>query len=375
VGLRVALDAREISDPVHGSGTGVGRYVYNLLRQLPLVEPDARFTAFAGPGTRTTLAAGGNGFALRSLPGLPAAAHWVLPLAARREGAQVLHGMANTLPLLTLGVPGVVTLHDLAIYRHPDFFPGGQAFSTRVLVPRTMGSAACVICPSEYTAEEAVSLFRVPRSRLRVIAHGVEDLFCDPPVPSVLEAARRRYRLPDRYVLFVGTLQPRKNLETALHALAGARRRVDIRLVVAGARGWHDQPALDLIPRLGLSDAVQLLGYVPVTDLPALYAQARAFLFPSLYEGFGLPVLEAMASGTPVIASNRTSVPEVAGDAALLLDPMDVAAWADALIRVLQDPVLRTRLVAAGRSRYRQFSWERAAVDHARAYRDVARAR
>ncbi len=371
--LRVALDAREMSDPVHGTGTGVGRYVSNLLRWLPLVDPGARFTAFAGPGARAEPAIAGNGLALRSLPGLPAAAHWILPLAARRAGAQLLHGMANTLPLLTLGLPGVVTLHDLAIYRHPHFFPGGQAVSTRWLVPRALRSAARVICPSRYTADDAAALFDVPRARLRVIAHGVEDVFGVSLPAPVLEAARRRYRLPDHYVLFVGTLQPRKNLEAALHAVAAARQQVETNLVVVGSRGWRDHTALELLPRLGLREAVRLLGYVPVSDLPAVYAQAQAFLFPSLYEGFGLPVLEAMACGTPVIASNRTSVPEVAGDAALLLDPLDFAAWGSALTRVLRDPELRARLVAAGRSRFPQFSWEQAAVAHARVYREVAR--
>jgi len=370
--LHVALDAREASDPVRGAGTGVGRYVDGLLRHLPAADPSIHYTAFvrahAGP------AAPVEGGRLRNLrlPPYPAAAHWALPAAARLRGANLLHGLANTLPLIRLALPGVLTVHDLAIYRHPEFFPGGQALSTRVLVPAALRRAVRIICPSQYTADEVIAHFRIPPERLRVIPHGVDSVFAESPAAATLEAARTRYGLPPRYALFVGTLQPRKNLEVALRALASVRRHAPVELVVAGGRGWGDEPALRLISTLDLRDAVRLLGFVPVRDLPALYAQAEALLFPSRYEGFGLPVLEAMASGIPVLAADRTSLPEVAGEAALLLDPEDVPAWTRALLSVLEDGTLRTRLIAAGRERSRAFSWQASAAAHVDVYRSAA---
>ncbi len=367
--LRVALDAREASDPVFGRGTGVGRYVYNLLVHLPPADRTVRYTAFVARPARLQLDAG---IAEVRLPGFFGAAHWALPWAARKLAVQLIHGTANTIPLVLAGMPAVVTLHDLAIYRHPDFFPQRQTLSTRVLVPRSLRRAAAIICPSQHTADDAAALFDIARERLKVIPHGFNGAFGRPVPPPALAAVRTRYRVPERYVLFNGTLQPRKNLETALFAVAEARRRDPVALVVVGARGWRDQPALDRIQSLGLQDAVHLLGYVPVQDLPALYTQAQAFLFPSLYEGFGLPVLEAMACGTPVIASNRTSIPEVAGPAALLVDPADREGWAAALIAVLQDGELRARLASAGRARSLQFSWEECARAHLAVYREVA---
>jgi glycosyltransferase involved in cell wall biosynthesis len=368
--LHAALDGREASHPVHGTGTGVGRYVYNLLAALPAAAGDLRYTVFGEPGQVTPAAVGQMAWV--RLPPYPGSAHWALPLLARRLAAQVLHGTANTLPLLRASMPAVVTLHDLAIYRHPEFFPGRQAFSTRVLIPRTLRRAARVICPSAYTAQDAQSLFGVPPERLRIIPHGVEEFFRRPPAPAALQAARDRYRLPARYVLFVGTLQPRKNLEMALKAVAAARRQANVSLVVAGGRGWRDEAALELIRTLKLEDGVRLLGYVPVSDLPALYRQAEVFLFPSRYEGFGLPVLEAMACGAPVIASSETSLPEVAGDAALLVPPSDEAGWVRALEQVLHDPATRARLVTGGAARARQYSWARSAAAHVAVYREAA---
>ncbi len=370
--LHVALDAREASDPVHGTGTGVGRYVYNLLQHLPAADPAIRYTAFVRPAAPPARPEAGGRLQEVRLPPYPGAAHWALPAAARLQRANLLHGPANILPLMPLGLPGVLTVHDLAIYRHPDFFPGGQGLSTRVLVPRALRRAARIICPSQYTADEVRALFGIPPERLRVIPHGVEGVFAQPPAVHTLEAARSRYALPARYVLFVGTLQPRKNLEMALRAVAAVRRDAPVELVVAGGRGWGHEATLRLIPALDLGEAVRLLGYVPVHHLPALYAQAEALLFPSRYEGFGLPVLEAMACGIPVLAADRTSLPEVAGKAALLLDPEDAPGWARALRSVLEDGELRSRLIAAGREHSRRFRWEAAAAAHVEVYREAA---
>ena len=191
---------------------------------------------------------------------------------------------------------------------------------------------------------------------------------------AALEDVRRRYGLHDPYVLFVGTLEPRKNLERLLEAFSRARqagRRE--KLVLAGQLGWKYRGLLGRIERSGLASAVRLLGYVPDEDLPAIYNLASVVAFPSLYEGFGLPILEGMACGVPVLTSDRASMVELAGDAALLVDPTDVTALEGGLVRLLDDPELRRELARRGRGRAARFSWARAAAETVRLYERVRR--
>ena len=348
--LRVALDARALNDD---AATGVGRYIEALISQFKeqddvrLVEYRAAGPRFLGPQILT-------------------------PVAMRRDGAQLLHGPANSLPLLHFGLPGVVTIHDLAIYDHPEWFPAGQWFATRVIVPRSIKGARMIICPSAATRTSVVRLFGVDPERCRVIPHGVETAFVLPPSPAVRDAVKTRYGLPERYLLQVGTVQPRKNYVTTLRALAHIPAGQRIPLVVVGGFGWKYDAVVEAVRELDLAGWVRFVGYAPVTDLPTLYQLAQAVVFPSLDEGFGLPVLEAFAAGTPVIASTAGAIPEVAGDAALLSDPKDAEALAKNLQRILQDPGLRERQVAAGRARAARFTWSASAAAHREVYAAVA---
>ena len=298
-----------------------------------------------------------------------------LPLRMRRDGAQLIHGPANSLPLLRAGLPAVVTIHDLAIYDHPEWFPAGQWFATRVVVPHSVRSARLIICPSDATKRAIVRLFGVEPGRCRVIPHGVETEFALPASPSVRAEVRARYGLPDRYLLQLGTVQPRKNYVTSLRALARIPKGQRMPLVVAGAFGWKYEPVVDAVRELGLRDWVRFVGYAGLPDLPALYQMAQAVLFPSLDEGFGLPLLEAFASGTPVLASNAGSIPEVAGDAALLSAPEDVQALADHLLSLLTDQHLRERQAAAGRARAALYTWSASAAAHRAVYESVVSGR
>lgn len=291
-----------------------------------------------------------------------------MPLAMRLSGARVVHGPANALPLLPNSLPGVVTIHDVTIYEHPEWFPDGQWLSTRVLVPLSARRARLVICPSNATARAAVRLLGVSGDRCRVIPHGVEQQFAIPVSTPERHRLRVTLGLPERYLLQVGTIQPRKNYLTTLRALAAMPPRERIPLMVAGDFGWKFEPVLQAVQELDLAPWVRFVGFVGMRDLPALYQMAEVVTFPSYDEGFGLPVLEAFAAGVPVLAAAAGSIPEVAGEAAMLGAPDDHRWLADGLARILRDDALRAQLVAAGRERAARFTWAASARAHRAVY-------
>ena len=295
----------------------------------------------------------------------------MMPLRARLGGARLLHGPANALPLFSAGLPGVVTLHDLAIYEHPEWFPAGQWLAVRVIVPRSARRARVVIVPSKATQKAAIARFGLDPRRCRVIPHGVEPDFFRPLEPERRSALLKELRLPERFILQVGTIQPRKNHVVSLRALAQLPESERIPLVLAGDFGWGFEPVLRTLRELGLESWVRFLGYVGPDRLPGLYQLAAAVLFPSLDEGFGLPVLEAFAAGAPVVASSAGALPEVTRGAALECPPQDAGSFADALSGVLNDVSLRERLIASGRQRARLYTWEAAAKAHLDAYREA----
>jgi glycosyltransferase involved in cell wall biosynthesis len=265
-------------------------------------------------------------------------------------------GPHGQLPLGSVGCPSVITIHDVAIYLRPQWFPSGQPLSTRLVVPRSIEHATRLIAVSHNTAADVAELFGRRPEEITVVHHGVSADFRPLPVDE-LEETRRRLELPDRFILFVGTIEPRKNLTTLLDAWAAVPDRPD--LVIAGGWGWKYEPIRDHIERLG--GGIHLLGPVQPEDLPALYNLATALAHPAHYEGFGLTPLESMACGTPVVSSDAASLPEVVGDAALLVNPTDVDGWTDALDRVLHDPGLASDLRRRGILRAAEFSWSKAA--------------
>lgn len=332
-----AIDARAAVRPHLG---GVERVARELVRRLPVLRPGA-YRVLAPPP---------------ALAG-PAGQLWeqaLLPLRAR--GAAALLCPANLGPLR--GPPQVLIVHDLAPLRHPEWFGHAYAALHRRLVPALVARAAQLVTPSRFTGSELADLMGVDPDRVTVAPNGVDPERFHPGARD--PAAERRLGLDRPYVLTVGTESVRKN--TAV--LAAAARRLDelgAGLVLAGGRRGY-------LPAGGDGDAaVRRLGYVAEGDLPALYAGARALALPSLYEGFGLVALEAMASGVPVVAADRGALPETCGSAALLVDPTDGAAYAEALAGVLADEALGARLAAAGRERALGFGWDAtaAAVDAA----------
>jgi glycosyltransferase involved in cell wall biosynthesis len=258
--------------------------------------------------------------------------------------------------------------------------PSLRAYLLRV-VPASVRRADVVLADSESTRSDVTELLGVAPDRVWVIYPGVDGHFRRVHNQDALAAVRRRYHLPERFVLSVGTLQPRKNFERLIEAYAQVRSSVpplrgrassNVDLVIAGGTGWMYDGIYRRVEELRLQGQVHFPGYVADEDLPALYSLADLFVFPSLYEGFGLPVLEAMACGTPVVTSNTSSLPEVVGDAGLTVDPHDVEALAEAMRQLLGDVGLRDAMVQRGLLQARQFTWSGAAEQLLRVYRELA---
>lgn len=325
--LKVAVDGYGLTRPRAGMGT----YTREILAAMERARPDHDLEILDQPGVRLL------------------GRHLLYPLAVRRRHPGAFFAPAGHVSLLATGVPEIVTVHDLAIYRHPEWFPPGQPLATRIVVPRSLRRAAALIAVSESTARDVSDLFGVDRSLITVVHHGVAPRF--QPHAGVWQD------LPAGYVLFVSTIEPRKNLQTLLDAWASLEPRPP--LVVAGGWGWRHE---EIRARMASAPpGLTHLGEVAPEDLPSLYSGAACLAHPAWYEGFGLTVLEAMACGTPVVASDTSSLPEVGGDAVLYAAPDDPAAWRAALQRVLADPGLAADLGRRGLERAGGFTWERAA--------------
>ncbi len=356
--LRVAIDGDGLGHP----DSGVGVYTTEILHGLAEVAPaDLRVYTPAGVDAPPGISA-----ARRSSFPL-AGRHLLWSSALRRSDADVFFGCIGQLPLGGVGMPSVVTIHDLAIYRNPEWFPDGQWLSVQHIVPRSLRRADRVICVSNSTARDVETFLGVPHDRLRVVPLGVDPVFRPQP-PEVVADVRRRHDLPERFCLFVSSIEPRKNLPVLLDAWAHLDQRLP--LVVVGTTGWRARAIEAKLERA--SGDVRRLGSVARQDLPALYSAADCLCHPAWYEGFGLPPLEAMACGTPVVVSDRASLPEVVGDAGLLVDPADPDAWTAALERVLNDEELRDDLRRRGRARAQSFSWTRTAQETWRVLQDAA---
>jgi glycosyltransferase involved in cell wall biosynthesis len=360
-GAIIAFDARLI-----GYAAGIARYAELLLDALRRDPGDYEFLVLSGRRGRVA------GFKTRRCltPPHHVLERWTLPLDVLRGShwPALLHSIDHVSPAWG-GWRTVVTLHDLAFVLYPETHTSASR-AYYAASGESARHAERVIAVSQRTASDAVRLLGVDPARVRVVHEAAGPAFSPRP-RELLEPLARRLGFDTLrpYVLFVGTLEPRKNVPVLLDALAMVRRELDVQLVLAGARGWLDEPIYAAHTRSGVGSAAQFLGPLAEDDLAVLYSHASALLLPSLYEGFGLPVLEAMACGAPVVCSNVGPLPEVAGDAAILLDPGDTRAWAQAIARVASDRRLSARLRETGFERARQFTWQ----ETARATREVYR--
>ncbi len=287
-------------------------------------------------------------------------------------GATLFHATEHLL-LPLRSVPTVLTVHDL-IFRHlPQHHKPLNRWYLNATMPLYCRRAGHVIAISECTKRDLVAAYGLPPEKVTVVHEAADPRFRPQPA-DLVAAVRARYHLPERYLLFVGTIEPRKNLARLLEAFEAIHADgLSDGLVIVGRRGWLYDDFFTRLEQSPVREAVIFPGYVPDADLPAIYAGAQACVFPSLYEGFGLPVLEAMACGTPVVCSNTSSIPEIAGEAALYLDPGDVVEIIETTRRLLRDAALQEETRARGLSQAARFSWERTAQETRRVYRALAR--
>lgn len=376
--MRVALNAQLLSSAASYRAAGINRVLQHLLAELPAVPGDEQYLVYApsSAANRRLLAAPRVRARLSRLPmdRPPVRIAWeqtVLPIELLREGADLLHALGFVSPLAWRGRT-VVTVYDLSFLRFPEVYNRANRLYLGTFTPPSLRRADRVITISEDARRDVIELCGVAPERVTPILLAADDRFRPAP-PAAVKAFRARNGLPERFVLYQGTLQPRKNVDTLVRAYALLRSQGndDHRLVLAGPRGWQYEPIFELIRQLGLEGSVTFPGFVPDDELPLWYSSATVFAFPSRYEGFGLPLLEAMACGTPVVSSNASSLPEVVGDAGLLVDPTDVEGLCSALRRLLEDDALRSSLSAAGQARAQAFSWRRMASETVRVYREV----
>lgn len=383
-GLRVAINAHLVSFGQTYRNAGVSRYTYTLLDGLSRTDADQRYDVFVNRAEAETEAAGSlsvNG-RLQLVPGQWSTKRpaqrvlWeqtTLPEELRRRHIDVFHSPVNVLPL-RLPCASVVTVLDLAFMHFPQYFRPARRIYQRTFTTRSARRATLVVTIAESTKRELVERFATPEERVRVIYPAIDADYR--PERDLRRQAefRARHDLPERYLLFLGTLEPRKNLETLVEAYARLRALDESvpPLVLAGAKGWYYQSLFERVQALGLERHITFAGYVSRDEQPLWYAGADLFIYPSVYEGFGLPIAEALACGTPTITSNVSSMPEAGGPVAIQVDPNDREGLAHAMRRVLADPMARERALIEGPRWTRRFTAERMVADYVDVYREAA---
>jgi len=374
--LQVLIDLTQV--PV--GRMGIGSYAENLLEQFREVAPDISVTVVLqsdDPALRAALPARVRAFELparlfRWFPARLIFEQLVLPFLAWRCRADVLHSLHYSLPLLAGRARRVVTMHDMTAYLLPHMHTRAKGAYMRFFIRQAVRRADRLIFVSASALDDCRRWFQLPLDNAVVVHHGKSDAFRPDGSPEAVANVRARYGLPSRYLLYLGTLEPRKNIPLLLRAFADlAQRDPEAWLVIAGKKGWYFDEIFHTVDALNLANRVIFTGYVDEADKPALLRGASLFVYPSVHEGFGVPVLEAMASGVPTIAGNRTSIPEIAGDGALLIDPASLPELTAALEHLYTDVAARSELAARGLAQAAKFSWRKTAEETAAVYRDA----
>ncbi len=351
-------------------GAGIGRYTRELVRSLAELDRDHDYVLFAAAsGQRLADVGWPPNFQMRSAPLSDRALAILWHRLRLPLWVELATGPVDIFQSPDFVLPPVrrartlVTVHDLSFIRYPQCADANLRAYLNKVVPRSVQRADLVLTDSQSTKDDLVELLGVELSKIEVVYPGVEERFRPIEDQALLEEVRKRYSLPPRFILGLGTLQPRKNFTRLIEAFADLRFAIcDLHLVIAGGKGWLYEEIFATVERLGLEEKVVFPGFVADEHLPALYNLADLFVFPSLYEGFGLPPLEALACGTPVITSDASSLPEVVGQAGLMVKATDVEALAQAMRQVLEDDALQEEMIARGLEQAKKFTWEKAAA-------------
>ena len=367
--MRIAIDARKLRD------YGIGTYVRNLLRNLARIDRTTEYVLFTQPADVELGTELGENFrtVVERAGAYSVKEQLTIPMDLRREGIDLFHAPHYVLPPL-IPCKAVVTIHDCIHLRFPQYLPNSFAYAyARSSLWVATHRASRVLTVSEASKRDILRYFRIPESKIDVIYNAIDERLGEPLSNEEIGRVRERYQLNDPFVLYAGNIKPHKNLERLIEAFQMLRRSglEHVKLLIIGDEISQYATLRRAVHRYKLHKHVRFFGFVPDKTLAALYRLASVFVFPSLYEGFGLPPLEAMASGTPVVTSNVSSLPEVVGDAALLIDPLDAADIAHAIRRVLMEPALAADLRQRGLARVTHFSWERSVARVREIYQEV----
>jgi glycosyltransferase involved in cell wall biosynthesis len=374
--MNVLIDASSITR----KKAGVGTYAKNLIEQLIRIHPGPHFFVlaqdddqelnFAGRENVTMLRVSAKWF--RKLPLRVLLEQAFLPLLLVKNRIDVLHSLHYSFPLVRFGTRQVVTVHDMTFFSMPEVHEFIKIKYFRFFIRAAARLADRIVFVSHSTWRDCLDRLGPLRGSCSVIHLGKSDAFHPGLDPVQVQQVRDKYGLQVNYILYIGTIEPRKNLANLIRAFGSiSQQHPGLLLTIAGMKGWMYDDLQEIIVRLKLESRVIFTGFVPEEDKPFLIAAARAFAYPSLYEGFGIPVLEALACGVPTLTSNVSSLPEVAGDAALLVDPRNVESISLALERLLSDNVLRDRLRTESIAQAAKFTWAKTAEETLHAYQDV----
>jgi glycosyltransferase involved in cell wall biosynthesis len=367
--MHIGLNAHLLSSQPGYRSAGIHSYIHHLLLNLPqAAPPDWRFTALVGGANRAEY----PGIVMRRArfdtePPLRRIVWEQGMQPFQLGGFDLYHALAFIAPAW-LSLPMVVTVYDLSFIHYPERLPAARRLYLRLLTQLTCQRARRILAISHSTARDIAATFGIAADKIAVAAPGFDPDVYRPLPPADLAAFRAAHDLPDRFWLFIGTLEPRKNLVPLLEAYAALLVSQRLPLILGGAKGWQYEPIFEAVERLGLAGSVQFRGFIAAELLPLWYNSAETFIYPSVFEGFGLPVLEAMACGTPVIASDASSLPEVVGDAGLLVAPGDREAWRAALERAQADTDWRTEARWRGLTQAARFSWYETAAWTVKSY-------
>jgi glycosyltransferase involved in cell wall biosynthesis len=358
---KIAIDARKWRD------FGIGTYVRNLVRHLARIDHETTYFLFCDDADETTLRDLAENFVpvVETSKGYSVSEHFSIPRQMERLGVDLLHSPHYVLPLLCRK-PAVVTIHDCIHLLFPQYLPNRMALAyAKFMLGRAVHKSALIFTVSEASRHDILRFYPdADPERLYVVPNAIDEALLEEPDEEEMERVKERYQIRGRFVFYAGNIKPHKNVDRLIAAFGQLKQMPghdDVKLLIIGDEISRHGSLRRSMEAAGVRQDVRFFGFVPDRTLAALYRMASVFAFPSLYEGFGLPPLEAMACGTPVVTSKISSLPEVVGDAAILVDPYDVEDIAQGMARVLDDTALAADLVRRGKERVKHFSWERSA--------------
>ncbi|MEW6185773.1 MAG: glycosyltransferase family 1 protein [Thermodesulfobacteriota bacterium] len=374
--MKIAVDVRTVSP----NRSGVGNYVLNLIQNLKEVDEGPVYHLLGQKKNFPLLGELGPKqkpletlFSPENHPLSDIWEHFVLPLRLKARGIDVFHGPASLIPFKKDQYAVVVTIHDLVAFLFSETIPRKYGVYMRYLLRQAVNKADKIIAVSRHTQKDLIEILRVPEEKIVVVHEAPSPIFRPLDKAEAQNRIREKYGIKKKYIYHLGNIEPRKNLIVLLEAFTRVSQELgdEYQLVVSGQRGWLVRALRQFFKHYPMRDRVLFTGYVPLGDIPWFMNGADLFVFPSLYEGFGLPVLEAMSCGTPVISSKRSSIPEIVGSAGVLVDPTDRRELADRIVGLLRDPLELKRLSQAGIEQAGRFTWRETARKTLEVYRSV----